>query len=365
MSRRIVLVVALIGALVLLFIFRNAKPPHPEAKRTPRAELDTDTSTDADSEVETSTRSRAIGRRAGTSTKTHSVAAGEVVIGAKWGSRLGELGRRRDPEANPEAPMAILPDGRDLLVLDQVNARVQRFRDGAAISAFGTSDTAQDLAIGPGGKTVTLDRLVDKAVHVYDPAGQQTNTVPIAGPGLTDSGVATGVVADEEGIWVEREHGSLVNVADREGEASKDRRERPGRPTKDGRAFVAAAVTDKAAGRIVVTAFDRATLEVRWSQELALGASILQILMVDSDPQGNVYVAAAIAHEGPPPDFRLEGSMIRVIRLSPGGQVTGQIDLPPLESGDEMLRPMTVGDDGSIYLMSPNDSGMNVLRYRF
>src|SRR5262245_33049182 len=55
-------------------------------------------------------------------------ASGRRVIDARWGSAPGQLGRRRGSEEAPEGPMsfAVGPGG-DVLVLDQVNARVQRF----------------------------------------------------------------------------------------------------------------------------------------------------------------------------------------------------------------------------------------------
>ena len=74
-------------------------------------------------------------------------AAGVLLVKGAWGSGPGQFGRKRDPESAPEMPMAILAGAvGEVSILDQVNRRVQRFKDGRALPplSFG-SDTVQDL----------------------------------------------------------------------------------------------------------------------------------------------------------------------------------------------------------------------------
>jgi hypothetical protein len=291
------------------------------------------------------------------------IAHGEPAIRGSWGGALGQFGRRREEESNPEAPMAIIADKGDLLVLDQANQRVERFHDGRAIGAFPASETVQDMATAPGGKTVLLDRLADKRVQVYGPDGKLENEAPIVGRGLTEGGKATGVFADDRGIYVEREHGTTVRIADSSGNTDAERPELPGRPTRDGRFVVTAVITNQALGALVVTAFDRMSLHVAWSRPITLATPILQLVMLDSDANGNVYVAADTGRESPQPPFSLLDESITVVRISSSGAATGTLDLPAPTGGDEMQHPITVDDQGAIYQMMPQDDGLTVMRY--
>jgi outer membrane protein assembly factor BamB len=293
-------------------------------------------------------------------------AQGEPVIKGAWGGKPGEFGRERDPEANAEVPMAIAAGKNgELLVVDQINHRVQRFKNGEPVGSIPIGDTVHDLAVAPDGRMVVLDRLVDKSVQLYDANGNLINEAPLAGKRLPEGGAATGVFMDDEGIWVERDHTSLVRVADAQGNADAERTELPGRPTRDGRKVVTAAITVREQGRLVVTAFDRTTLEPAWSRELEMPAPILYLVLLDSDADGNVYVGADVGREGTAEPFPIIDEAITVVRLNASGAITGTIDLPAVATGDEMHRPITVGDDGAIYALAPNESGMSVARYTF
>src|SRR5947209_115590 len=79
---------------------------------------------------------------------------GQTAVHGGWGSQPGEFARRRDPESNPEAPMAVAASGNEVVVVDQVNRRVQRFRDGKVVTTIPLGgDTVQDVALA-GSKTV-------------------------------------------------------------------------------------------------------------------------------------------------------------------------------------------------------------------
>ncbi|MCK6551984.1 hypothetical protein L6R52_39500 [Myxococcota bacterium] len=371
---------ALLLGLLAAFLATREPPPSPSDPRRdpiePAVERDgqtraaTSTSTDPrDTELGTGTRPTpgtprpSLARSAVIPKGTPS--SGEPLVRGAWGAKPGEFGRRRDEEANPEAPMAISATGRELLVVDQMNHRVQRFDlDGKPVGTpIPISETVQDLAIDAGGRTVALDRLADKSVQLFDASGKLVNEAPIEGKGLPQGGGATGVFVDDEGIWVEREHGSVVRVADANGNADPERPELPGRPTRDGRAVVTAAVTDRAAGKLSVTAFDRTTLEPRWTQSLTLALPILQIVMLESDLGGNVFVGVHVGREGPEDPFPIIEEMITVVRIDATGNVTGSVDLAVTATGDELHRPVTVGDDGTIYQLAPGDTGLTVQRH--
>ncbi len=290
-----------------------------------------------------------------------------MVVDGKWGSQPGEFGRRRDPESNPEGPMAMVAMGHgEIAIVDQINRRVQRWKDGKPAGALSTGgDTVQDVAAGADGRTVLLDRLADRNVQVYDRDGNLANETALAGKNVPEGGVVTGVFADDQGIYVEREHGAVVRIADARGNADPDRPELPGRPTRDGRLYIAAQLLNRDAGTVMVRADDRASGQPAWQQEVAFGSPLQHLLMLDSDRNGMVYVAAATGRESPEPPYTIVDEAVVVARLGAGGAPRGTLTLPPLATADETFRPLSVDDDGSIYEMVFGPNGLQVVRYSF
>jgi hypothetical protein len=157
----------------------------------------------------------------------------------------------------------------------------------------------------------------------------------------------------------------LVRIADASGKSDGARDELPGRPTRDGRLLIAASLADRAAGLVTVRAYDRASGQPAWAQTVKFALPILHVLMLDSDRQGMVYLAAAIGRESEVPPFPIIDERITLVRLGAGGAVRATLDVPPIESPDEVFRPITVGDDGVVYVMVPGKDGLTVYAYRF
>jgi hypothetical protein len=294
-------------------------------------------------------------------------APGETLVRGAWGSQPGQFGRRRDPESNPEAPMAIAAGAHgDFAVVDQLNRRVQRFHNGKLTGTISIGgDTVQDIALGANGRTLLLDRLADGNVQVYDSAGNLVNEVTLAGAGVKEGGGVTGVFADDQGIYVESEHDKVVRVAGPDGKSDPNRPELLGRPTRDGRLLVSAALAGQGSDTATVSAFDRASGKPAWQTPVAFGAPILHLVMLDSDAHGMVYVAADVGRESPEPPYPIIEERIVVARLGPGGAPRGTITVPATQSADETFRPMSVDDDGNVYVMVPGERGLDVIRYSF
>jgi hypothetical protein len=129
--------------------------------------------------------------------------------------------------------------------------------------------------------------------------------------------------------------------------------------------FINAAIADPAQGQLVVRAFDRATGKPLWVRPLQLGAPIVHILMLDSDRNGRVYVAADVGHESANPPYQLVDEWITVVRLDGGGEPRGSIEVPPIDVPDESMRPLTIDDEGNLYVMRPGPNGLTINRYSF
>jgi outer membrane protein assembly factor BamB len=296
-----------------------------------------------------------------------SLATGTVVVAGGYGGGEGQFGRRRDPESNPEAPMAVAagPDGQ-LAVVDQVNRRILRYKDGKLVGTINTGgDTVQDLAFGKDGKLLVLDRLVDGNVQVYGKDGKLVDEVAIGGKGVPEGGSITGLFSDDDGVYVERDHQAVVRIADGSGRADPSRPELVGRPSRDGRLLLAAELAGDGSGDVAVSAVDRASGQPAWKQVLHLGIPVIHIITLDSDRTGMVYVAVDVGRESPTPPYVIGDERILLARLGGGGAPRGMLEIPPLPTADESFRPITVDDDGSVYVMAAGDDGLTVTRYVF
>lgn len=291
---------------------------------------------------------------------------GRRLIDGRWGGDPGKFGRLKARESNPEGPMAFATDGKgNVTLLDQVNGRLQRFgADGRFISAhpIGTN-TAQDVAFDADGNALVLDRLgKDPAIKIFDQSGNAKGSIALLGGPVEEGGDVSGVFSDSDGIYVEVGHDSVVRIADGQGNPVSTRDTVPGRPTRDGKLYIKAGLLDKATGRVFVQAHGK-DQKLVWERALNLGGSIAHILLLDSDKAGNVYLAAEVLDDpGPPeryktPVARLEGAQ---------GKLTGQLILPATTAEpSESFRPLTVGDDGTIYQLLHTPNGPTVTAYRF
>lgn len=294
-------------------------------------------------------------------------ALGAVLFSGTWGSGEGQLGRRVAAESNPELPMALVGGAPgELWLLDQINHRVQRLRDGKPAGTVGLGgDTARDLCALPQGQLAVLDSQTDRSVKIYGPDGKLQNEVPLGGPGLEEPGLCTGVFADADGVYVEREHTSLIRVAGPGGQAGAERVVLPGRPSRDGRTLLSAALDESDRRLVRVVVVDRATLQPVWQQGVMLASPVLQVLMLDSDRRGQVYLAASTGRESDAPPYDILDEQLTVVRLGSGGASRGELRLPPLTDPGETARPVAVDDDGVVYVMRPQGGGLQVTRHIF
>jgi hypothetical protein len=288
-------------------------------------------------------------------------AAGHVLARASWGSGPAELGHRLDPESAPEGPMSLTTDSRgDVWVLDQLNHRVQRWTSGgkrlAPIPIGG--DTAQDLLAARDGRLLLLDRLGEQNVQLLDGAGKPLGDVALRGPKLPEPGGVTGLYTDDSGAaFAEREHGELVGVADADGRPLADRPTLPGRPRRDGRAFLRGAIVDRAAGTFAVRALDASGAPL-WDATLAFGAPVLYIVLLDSDASGAAYAGARTGRESAQPPYAIVDERIELRSLDASGSARGALSLDATPAPEEIFREFTVADDGTLYRMRRTPDGI-------
>jgi hypothetical protein len=292
--------------------------------------------------------------------------SGEIVAELGWGTGDSQLGRERPQEANPEAPMslAVSPLG-DIVVLDQVNGRLVRLGPDGKVHGTTplTQQTPQDVTVAKDGTVLVLDRLRDKTVAIIDPfTGALKGDLPVQGEGIPNPGGITGTFVDGDSVYVEREHGALVRIGDLSGKADTTRPEIPGRPTRDGRAYILANIIEARSGRVLLNVVDRPSGQHRFTREYRLQFPVLFITLLDSDRAGIVYLAVAgelpTGKASPPTE-----QAVRLFCVDPlDGKVIGQADLPLNTMPEETFRDFTVLDEGGVLYQYRTESGVSLRR---
>jgi hypothetical protein len=292
--------------------------------------------------------------------------SGDVIAEVAWGSEPSQLGRERQQEASPEAPMslAVTPLG-DIVVLDQVNGRLVRYGpDGKVQGTLPlTQQTPQDITVAKDGSVLVLDRLKDKSVAILDPyTGELKGELPLKGTGIPEPGLITGTFVDGDSVYVEREHGTLVRIGDLSGKADTERPELPGRPTRDGRTYLHARISDARSGRILINFIDRETAAQRFAREYRLQFELLYITLLDSDRSGVVYLAVV----GQVPTGKAEPATVPAMRLyclDPlEGKVMGQAELLYSPMPEETFRDLVVLDQGGVIYQHRTEAGVSIRR---
>jgi len=244
-------------------------------------------------------------------------------------------------------------------VLDQVNGRIVRFNEDGGVEATFPVDrpTAQDMALASDGSIAVLDRFGGKDVALYDRDGNNVGGLPLSGEGIDNPGVVTGVFVDGDSVYVEKEHGPLVLLGDTSGATAQTRVEIPGRPTRDGRSYISAGITDAEAGRVYVASNARPSKEHRFTRELRLGARIWSIVLLDTDFAGTIYFAAEIDDEG-------SENVVILTCLDPDtGAPTGSALLPANTLPEETFRDLVVRDGGGVVQSLRTEEGVTYQQY--
>ena len=280
-----------------------------------------------------------------------------------WGTGSGALGRTSPQEGNPEAPMSVSvgPDG-TRWVLDQVNDRIVRYgKDGKVIDTLPlTVKGAQDVVATKDGGALVLDRLADKRVVVLGPDGKPRGALTLEGKGLTEGGAATGLFVDGDGVYVEREHEQLVKLGDTRGTADPDRKEIPGRPTRDGGGYVRAWLGEVPGQRAFVT-FSNKPEGMRFTRQINTTYLATGIVLLDTDRAGTIYLGVVGGKTAP--NGELEGEpFLTLYCLEPAhGAPIGQTTAPANTGPEETFRELAVQDEGGVVYLRRTEKGVSMM----
>ncbi len=265
----------------------------------------------------------------------------KVLVSFGWGASKAQLGRSRPRDGQPEAPMSVAADAHgNAWVLDQVNGRIVRLGGDAPIPY--SVKKAKDLAVAKNGNAVVVN---DSAAVVLGADGKAVAEwkLPLA---------PEGVFTDGDDVYVGLEGGAAMRLGDASGAADAQRPEVPGRPTRDGKSYVSATLADGARGRVVVMGFDRATKERRFIREIAFGMPVMNVLLVDTDSAGVIYLAA-LGERVPGGGYLAEPvATVDLLCLDPvDGKPLSRTELPANTSADDTYRELAaLAGGGVLYL---------------
>lgn len=213
--------------------------------------------------------------------------------------------------------------------------------------------TAQDIALGNDGAMAVLDRFGEEDVGLWDASGAYVGSLPLEGDLVETPGIVTGVFVDGEDVYVEREHGPLVRIGSTSGVEANPRTEVAGRPSRDGKAWLKAGITDAAAGRAYVVSNERPSGEHRFTRELVLHGPIGSLVLLDSDVAGTIYFGAELVEDPEAPEIVL------VCLDGATGEPTGTASVPANTMPGESFRDLVVLDVGGVVSTHRTEDGVS------
>lgn len=227
------------------------------------------------------------------------------VLRAKFGSGPDHIGITTPSEANPEGPMSFtLGREGEIYILDQLNRRIQIFKDRKRISTipipFLKSINFKDIGLLPNYKFVLLGISYVKgreksSLYLIEASGRVVSIFHLEDQNLIpDSGAVKGIRIIREGkfagIWVELDEGRSVRIASLDGKTVQ-RVSVPGKLSLNGRRlFRAEKVGDITA---VLYRSEEDSLS-RWEleQTVHFEMAIVHLLGIWDDGKGRIYLGA-------------------------------------------------------------------------
>jgi hypothetical protein len=299
--------------------------------------------------------------------------SGKLLAEGAWGTGPDQFGRHEAPESNPVGPLAITVDGKgNAYVLDQVNGRLLRFdKNGKPLEPFAlTQQAPHDVVVSPSGTTLVMDKLRDKSIAVLDPEGKLIGELPVTGKRLAaeDSGLATSLLVDADGVYVEKGHAMLFRAGDAAGSLDPDQPLLDGRPSRDGASLLSMGMLRTAPERFWLRSVDRSTGQMKFMRQYTMPLRIMHLAFLDSDASGRIYAAAHVGRELPvnPEDGRagsFTDESLQVLCLAPTGELLNTLALPVSPLPDESGRDLAVRDDGTLLYMYRTAQGVRILQY--
>jgi hypothetical protein len=150
-----------------------------------------------------------------------------------------------------------------------------------------------------------------------------------------------------------------VLIGDVYGKPASSRVEVPGRPTRDGAAWINAWLEAPPTDSVYVAATRRSPEEHIFTRQIRLPLSITNILLLDTDRTGIVYLAVL----GTPADGSSSEELVELVCLEPThGAPVGEQSLPANTMAEETFRDFAVRDEGGVIYSYRTQAGVQMIQ---
>jgi len=294
---------------------------------------------------------------AGTTDTAAGAGFGAEVVRAAIGSGQGQIGVDTAQEAWSSGPMsfAVASNG-EIFVLDQHNSRIQVYLNNAWLRAIPIGGTTYvDMDLMKNGGFALLDNLVKKMVVVLDARGNKLQEIPLKGRSIPDPAAADGVQCRGDGIWVELDHGKLVQVGDSDGAPVANRVVVRGAFTWDGSRLMQSSILGDITANVRVSETDKVTWK---NHAVYYKRAIMNLLGLFSDSNGNFYLGTVLVDDA---GVGAAGAELTVLNSS--GAVVKRTRMFAQTRTEEVSHSLRVVGDGTAYQLALDDKGVAVRRY--
>lgn len=282
---------------------------------------------------------------------------GQEVLRVPIGNGQTELGAITPEEANPEGPMSFAVSAAgDIYVLDQVNSRVQVFKDGRRVKTIPIPGAVfSDLELLPGGLLALLDNAVDMVIVIVEESGRVMRKISLAQEEIPEPAAITGIYFRPEGKWpglLAQMDSRSVLLAGPDGSPLARLMSFPGLLDWSGQRLLKIEMEGEKKASVLRSdeKFQNWT-RYRASFRLPLG----RIYGVWEDKYENLYLAANCFDE--------KKETNEVVIFEPGGRELARIQLFVSGAPHEINNPVRVTPEGVIYQLAIDGQAVVIRKY--
>ncbi|MFA5844999.1 MAG: hypothetical protein WC971_09255 [Coriobacteriia bacterium] len=288
------------------------------------------------------------------------VGSARTAVRARWGDAADEVGISYDGET--VGPYSFGIDDRDrVYVLDQINRRVVRYRDGAVEATFSLPGVwCEDIAVSRDRFAVLYRTRTERSILLFDADDGQVATLTID-PSAPDP-YRVRIIEDEVCIESHDIRGAgfyVIGKLDGSTVASETQRtmKQDGFPTPTGDA-ITGGVIDENDVRIDVESRDGAPkTRIRMFSKRRFSG----IPEVSGDLRGNVYVAYGLYWENPKDINDRKGRLV-IAKYASDGELVGRVETEN-DWYAEPIRKVVVTPSGEIYHLASDRNGIRILHW--
>lgn len=283
--------------------------------------------------------------------------SGKEMVRVKAGSGPHELGAITPEEANPEGPMSfVVSASGEIYVLDQVNSRVQVFKDGRRVKTIPIPGAVfSDLELLPGGLVALLDNVVDRVIVIVEESGRVIRKISLAQEEIPEPGAITGIYFRPEGKWtglLAQMDSRSILLAGPDGGPLAELMNFPGLLDWSGQRLLKVEME----GEKKASVFRSDESFQNWKRyEATFRLPLGRIYGVWEDKFENIYLAANI--------FDDKKEVNEVIIFDPGGRELARIQLFVSGAPHEINNPVRVTPEGVIYQLAIDGQEVVIRKY--